>query len=380
MQQKKLTAIVVGGGIGGLATATALGRIGWDVTVMERQPELRSQGAGIYIWGNGMRVLRTLGADEHITRNAFFGSHFEQRNKDNKIITSAELPPDSTLAVLRSELHKALADAGKRAGVRFCTNSEVVAVNSHGGVLLSSDQRTRADLVVGADGIWSRVRQSLGLELFHEQMAEGALRTVIMRQPGDVAEEDYKKYIECWNGLHRFLITPCNDREIYLALTGPGDDERTSSTAVDKERWSELFPAWAHMINRIGEERVTWGRYSIIKSKTWSAGHAAILGDAAHAQVPNLGQGGGMAMQNGLALAHFLKDIKSTKDIPAALEAWEESERPIVDHCQKWARLYGEVAYLPDDVREQTFKNVALNPWVHGQTFKAANHSPTGAV
>src|SRR5690606_24899638 len=115
-----------------------------------------------------------------------------------------------------------------------------------GGVLFASDQRIRADLVVGADGIWSRVRQSLGLELFHEQTAEGALRTVVTRQSDDVSQEDYRKYIECWNGPYRLLITPCNDKEIYLALTGPGDDERSSNTDVDKDRWCDLFPHWSH--------------------------------------------------------------------------------------------------------------------------------------
>jgi 2-polyprenyl-6-methoxyphenol hydroxylase and rela ted FAD-dependent oxidoreductases len=120
--------------------------------------------------------------------------------------------------------------------------------------------------------------------------------------------------------------------------------------------------------------------YSIIKCSAWSAGRTVILGDAAHAQPPNLGQGGGMAMQNGLALAVALEGVSRAEQIPAALEAWEARERPLVDHCQKWSTLYGEVAFLPDDVRTATIRGAMGNPWVSEQIFRAANHAPTGTT
>src|SRR5262249_55769633 len=109
-----------------------------------------------------------------------------------------------------------------------------------------------------------------------------------------------------------------------------------------------------------------------------SKGHAAILGDAAHAQTPNLGQGGGMAMQNALALAVALEGVSRREDIPKALAEWEQRERPIIEHCQKWASLYGEIANLPDRLRSLLYKKAMSDPWVAGQIFKAANHVPTG--
>src|SRR5690606_27284161 len=133
---------------------------------------------------------------------------------------------------------------------------------------------------------------------------------------------------------------------------------------VNKELWKESFPQWAHLTDRIGSSQVSWGVYSVIRCRQWSAGRAAILGDAAHAQTPNLGQGGGMAMQNGLALAVALKDVTDRRDIPAALEAWEKNERPLVDHCQRWASLYGEVTHLPDDVRTRVIRGAMRDPWV----------------
>jgi 2-polyprenyl-6-methoxyphenol hydroxylase-like FAD-dependent oxidoreductase len=118
--------------------------------------------------------------------------------------------------------------------------------------------------------------------------------------------------------------------------------------------------------------------YSVIRCRQWSSGRTAILGDAAHAQTPNLGQGGGMAMQNGLALAVALKDVKDRRDIPPALEAWEQKERPLVDHCQRWASLYGEVTHLPDDVRSRVIRGAMNDTWIAGAVFRAANHVPTG--
>ncbi len=257
------------------------------------------------------------------------------------------------------------------------TATEVVGATPRGEFLLAGGQTVRADLAVGVDGIWSRVRQTLGLELLHEQTVEGALRTIVEGRPGDIAPDDAGKYIENWNGERRFLVTPINRDEIYLALTCPHTDRAASNTDVDKALWSASFPQWKHLIERIGPE-VSWGVYSTTKAKTWSVAHAVILGDAAHAQPPNLGQGGGMAMQNGLALAVALKGVEDARDIPPALEAWEARERPLVEHCQKWSQLYGEVTFLPDEVRTMTVRGAMGNPWVAAQVFRAANHIPTG--
>lgn len=373
------SAIIAGGGIGGLATAAALGQRGWDVTVYERQPELRAAGSGIYIWENGLRVLEALGAYEEATEGAFHGTHFEQRDHRNEIIESSPIAADKRLlTVLRSRLLGALKSACERADVKVVTNAEVIGATARGELLLASGKTVRADLAVGVDGIWSRVRQSLGLELLHEQTREGALRTMIEAGAGDFEPQDVGKYIECWNGTRRFLITPVNATQIYLALTCMQDDEARNMPR-NKHLWVESFPKWAHLIDKVGDAS-SWGVYSVTRSRAWSAGCTAIVGDAAHAQPPNLGQGGGMAMQNGLALAVALEQARDARDIPAALEAWEKAERPLIEHCQRWSILYGEVTYLPDDVRSRVIRSAMSDEWVANQVFMAANSSPTGTV
>lgn len=374
------SAIISGGGIGGLATAAALGQRGWDVTVYERQPELRAAGSGIYIWENGLRVLESLGAYEEATEGAFRGTHFEQRDNLNGIIESAPIAADKRLlTVLRSRLLSSLKSSCDRFGVKVVTNTETIGATARGELILSNGSTVRADLAVGVDGVWSRVRQSLGLELLHEQTREGALRTMIEARPGDFAPEDQGKYIENWNGMRRFLITPVNATQIYLALTCPNDDEAARGIPIDKQLWTESFPQWAHLIDRIGGP-ASWGVYSVTRARQWSAGRTAIVGDAAHAQPPNLGQGGGMAMQNGLALAVALEQAQDVRDVPAALEAWEAAQRPLIEHCQRWSILYGEVTYLPDEVRSRVIRSAMSDPYIAGQVFMAANSEPTGTV
>lgn len=376
---KKLTAIVAGGGIGGLATAAALAQRGWDVTVYERQDALRAVGAGIYIWENGLRVLEALGAYEEATAGAFRGTHFEQRDAQGDIIESAPIEADKRLlTVPRSMLLDALKNACLRAGVHVVTRAEVIGATSRGELLFPNNETVQADLAVGVDGIWSKVRASLGLERLHEQTREGALRTMIPAQPGDFGPDDAGKYIECWKGARRFLITPVSEHETYLALTCPHDDKAARGMPVDKALWAADFPQWKHLIDRIGSAPVNWGVYSVTRCHAWSAGRTAILGDAAHAQTPNLGQGGGMAMQNGLSLAVHLEGVSDPRDIPAALERWESTERELTEHCQRWASLYGEVTYLPDEIRNRVMRGAMSDPWIASQVFRAANHTPTG--
>ncbi len=377
----KLTAAVAGGGIGGLATAAALAQRGWEVTVYERQDELRAVGAGIYIWENGLRVLEAIGAFELATKNAFHGTHFEQRDNTGSIIDSAPIGGGNRLlTVPRSQLLAALAKVCEKAGVNIATNVEITGATARGELFFAGGGSERADLAVGVDGVWSKVRESLGLEQSHQQTIEGALRTMVSADADDFRDDDIGKYIECWNGPRRFLVTPVNKEQTYLALTCPDTDVDARAIPVNKDVWRDSFPQWTHLIDRMGEYPINWGVYSVTRCHAWSAGRTAIVGDAAHAQTPNLGQGGGMAMQNGLAMATALEGVKDSRDIPDALETWEAGERDIVEHCQRWASLYGEVTFLPDDVRTRTIRGAMSDPWVAGQVFRAANHSPVGTL
>src|SRR5690606_42085612 len=128
--------------------------------------------------------------------------------------------------------------------------------------------------------------------------------------PEDSAVEDPGKYIETWNVTRRVLLTPVTRQRTYLALTCPATDTAARNTQVDKSLWKDTFPAWSHLIDRIGDE-VSWGVYIIIKCKAWSSGRIAILGVAVHAQPPNLRPRSGIATQPGPALSTSLSALSS---------------------------------------------------------------------
>ncbi len=375
----KPTALIAGAGFAGLTAATALAQRGWKVTVFERQAELRASGAGIYIWENGLRILEALGLSG-LSRNAYRGHAMEQRGHDNAILDDGGLPPQVRLVTLhRRDLLEGLKGAAEKAGVTIRTGQEVIGAGAQGELHFAGNHAARGDLVIGADGVWSPVRKSLGLELSHRQTTEGAIRTIIEGSIEDLGAGGEDKYIECWSGMRRFLITPLAGGRIYLALTCQDTDAKGRACPLDKATWRASFPAWAHLIDRIGDV-LAWSPYSIVTVKSWSAGRAAILGDAAHAQPPNLGQGGGMAMQSALALAAHLEDLADPRDIPARLAAWERIERPLAEHCQRWSCLYGEVSTLPDDVRARAVPSAMADPWVRSELLRAARSQPTGTV
>lgn len=374
---KGFNAIIAGGGFGGLAAATALAQRGWSVTIYERQAELRAQGSGIYIWENGLRILEALGV-KAIAADAFHGRAMEQRDGAGRILEAGQLPSGIRLVtVARSALLAGLRDAALAAGVNIRTGCEVLGASAAGELLFAGARHEQADLAIGADGVWSVVRRTLGLEQFHQQTDEGALRAIIPGTQQELGPDGQGKYLECWSGNRRLLITPLDGKRIYLALTCQKDDIRGKASPLDHATWCEAFPTWAHLIERV-DEVLPWAQYSIVKVRAWSAGYTALIGDAAHAQPPHLGQGGGMSMQTGLALAHYLEGLQDRRDIPARLAAWEAGERELAEHCQRWSCLYGEVSTLPDEARQRVLQHGMGDEWVRRQFLRAACSQPTG--
>src|SRR4051794_24678116 len=143
---------------------------------------------------------------------------------------------------------------------------------------------------------------------------------------------------------------------------------------VDKALWSRSFPQLAPLIARIGDI-ARYDRFEYIRLKRWSAGRVAVIGDAAHAIPPNIGQGAGCAMMNALALGVYLD---RSADIPAALAAWEAAERPLTDHTQRISLLFGMPAFWPPKLRELFYFLAARSRWLTAQRTRTARHVPTG--
>ena len=134
------------------------------------------------------------------------------------------------------------------------------------------------------------------------------------------------------------------------------------------------MPPLAPLIERIGDI-ARYDRFEYIRLQRWSSGHAAVIGDAAHAIPPNIGQGAGCAMMNALSMAVFLE---RGDDIPSQLAAWERAERPLTNHTQRISLLFGMPAFWPPKLREVFYFLAARSRWLTEQRTRTARHVPRG--
>lgn len=335
---------VAGAGLSGLAAAAALGNAGWSVRVHERNSELRELGAGILVWENGIWALKQVGAFEDATRGTDFINDWELRDERNRTLQHEWMLPGvkESYAILRTQLHQALVKAAERAGAEIVTSSPVASATTDGELILASGEVCKADLVVGADGIFSKVRDSVGLAEKVTDLGDGCGRHLIERKSSDIKDQ----IIERWHGGRRIGIVPCTQDKIYIYLCCPAHDEvGIQQEAGDLSSWIESFPEFEHYISRIPAGG-RWASFGDVRAKKWSSGKVALVGDAAHSMSPNLGQAACVAMMNAVVLSHRADEYPSIEE---ALERWEASERKITDRTQKYSRFYGWIGtHWPD--------------------------------
>ncbi len=358
---------IAGAGFAGLTAAIALRQRGWSARVHEVSRELRAFGAGIFIWENGLRVLKAIGAYDEVMAGAHEAVMYETRH-DNRLIAEHRFSPDRgtrMITMTRQHLYAAILRVARREGVEIRTNSEVVAATPNGVLTTVQGDKFAGDLVIGADGVKSRVRESLGLLSERNVYSDGIVRVLVPRCLDELGPGSWDYVIDFWSMRHRLLRTlyvPCNTRDLYLAMMAPVADREASSIPLRADIWIAAFPQLEPVIRKISLS----GRYDAYETSKlirWSSGRAAVIGDAAHAMAPTLGQGAGAAMMNALALAVVLDEAPSVEE---ALAAWEERERPLTEYTQ--------------DISAEVAKQRSMaqgNAW-NNQTLRTANHIPTG--
>ena len=368
---------IAGAGFAGLTAAAAFAQRGWSVRVHELGDRLRTAGAGIYIYENGLKVFEAVGAYEAATRGAFPGRAREMRDDRNNTIARIEWPADGPMrmfSIVRQNCIDALAAAAEKAGAEIVTGSEVSGAEPDGTLVLANGRRHNADLVIGADGVGSPVRDSLGLMRSFRQLPDGAIRLLVPRTEEERQGAETRNYIEYWSGRRRLLYTPVSDDAVYLALLCPVADTQARRMPIDVDLWTRTYPHLEHLFPRIGDQG-RWDPFVVIRLKRWSSGRVATIGDAAHAMAPNLGQGGGCGMMNGLSLAVYLDRFD---DIAAGLAEWERRERPLTDHTQRISTVYGWPGSWPPRLRARFYDFAHKNRWIERQRLRTATHVPLG--
>ncbi len=333
---------ISGAGFAGLTAATALALRGWTVRLHEKAPELREQGAGIVLWHNSLKVLKAIGAYDEVMSDSMTPPYYETRVQ-HESVSHEDFGGLPWRTMTRPHLHKCLLNAAIRAGVEIRTGSEVVAADPRGTLTLASGEVLKADLVVGADGVKSVVRDSIGFKQERWRSRDGITRFLVPRHKAELGPGEWDNVIDFWMLTPRYLrvlYVPCNERELYIALGAPRSDEQGSRTPIDLDLWTSTYPELTPVLRSaaVASDPRYYG-YQTTVVEEWSRGRVALVGDSAHAMCPALAQGAGCAMTNAYTLAEAATEA-ADDEMEGALARWERLERPITDRCQKRSADY----------------------------------------
>jgi 2-polyprenyl-6-methoxyphenol hydroxylase-like FAD-dependent oxidoreductase len=373
---KNMHAEIAGAGLAGLSVAAVLAQRGWSVTVHERAQELREIGAGIAVWQNGLWALKEIGAYDEATEGSEPLQHWELFDEKVRLLQREWMLPgvSESYAILRTKLHRALVNAAIAAGVEIENGSRVEGATPTGELIIEGGGRLLADLVVGADGVRSKVRDSLGLATRVKDLRDGCGRHLIVRKINDPRQA----LQEHWQGGRRTGVVPCAQDQVYVYLCCPAADLPACEQTHSREPWLESFPHLRDVIERIPDGG-RWASFADVSVRSWSSGHVALVGDSAHSMSPNLGQAACVAMCNAVALGQALDACNN--DVLSALELWQVSERHIADVTQRYSRFYGWIGthwpkkLLP--LRSALVWGIARSTPLQRRINVAAHHTPS---
>ena len=368
--------LIVGGGIAGLSLAAALQRRGFKPELIERSRSWRAVGAGIAVQPNGIRILRALGAGAAIEGAGTGIRHWSFCDDQGEVLCETDLEAlwadvGPFIGITRGEMQRALLAAAAGATLRSGTSISALAEDGDGvRVELSDGSITTYDLVVGADGIASAVR-TLALDAtppaYGGQMVWRSLAPV---RPRGLTKLQFLLGDGCFFGL-----CPVGGGCTYGFgnVAGPRvRDEPAGRLTRLRERFAHFGPIVHEYLAAVeSDDRIHCSAIEWLTQETWRGGRVVLIGDAAHASSPMMGQGGSLAVEDAWVLAEALHSADS---VERALDDYVVRRSPRVQWVRQQSQAAGESLRLPvaarnaalrargDDMMQQRFRPLTAAP------------------
>lgn len=332
MKLDHLKVAIVGAGIAGLALARALALRGASVTVLEQAPQIREVGAGLQVSPNGVAVLRGLGLEAALdAARPVRAEAISLRDACGEQVLRLDLarhaPGQAHYCVHRADLIDLLAEGARAAGVRIRLLHKVDAIRPGAvpEVVTCGGARVKADLVIGADGLHSRLRPVLnpgGAPGFTRQVAWRA----VLPETGTPVPE-----VRLYMGPKRHLVTyPLRGgtlRNIVAVEETPAWTEEGWSQEGDPDRLRALFsdfgPEVRDLLGKVSTVH-RWGLFRHPVARRWHGEGVALVGDAAHPTLPFMAQGACLALEDAWVLAERLA---GAEDIAAGLAGYQAARQ-----------------------------------------------------
>ena len=363
------TIIVAGAGIGGLTASLALAARGFRVIILEKAERLEEAGAGLQLSPNASRILVELGLQPRLAPRAVTPDAINIMSaRAGGEIARLPLGEAASLragapywVVHRADLQSALqaqATANPDIDLRLGCQFEDVTSHAKGLTVVqrrgNARQHERAVALIGADGIWSAVRNHLFPEVQPQFSGLIAWRGTL--DATTLPREYTSARVQLWMGPNAHLVAYpiAAGRQINVVAIVPGTWNRPGWSApgdaneIKNAFASQRWPATARMLVGAVDEWRRWALFTVPDIGEWHSGAMALLGDAAHAMLPFAAQGAGMAIEDAAVLANCLSESagENIAGVPMALKRYSRLRRGRVLRVQRAARQQGRIYHL----------------------------------
>lgn len=332
---------MIGGGIAGPACALALRRAGHDAVVVDERPEhIADEGLFLNVAPNGLRALEIIGVELTASVGAIPVSTLEFRNHRGRLLgrIRAGSRDRDAVCIDRAQLHRALRRALGHAGVEFVSGTHVTSVRERSdGVVLEGDSAPPGpfDLVVGADGIRSRLRGRIDPDAATPGFV-GHLSVGGTTERAAVGLPRVQHFVFTRRAMFGHVVDDAGDVRWFCNIEGaPADVCRARGTwrRALGELLQDAPDALRELVERSGPISAH-PVHDVSRCRTWSRGRTVLIGDALHATAPNAGQGASLAIEDAVELARCLRDL----DAPSALHRFERLRRDRVEQVVRYSR------------------------------------------